>query len=395
MADRAVAGDMRLQPAPHRAVLLRLAGQHQRGLAGGQRHQLRVEQVRGDRVGQTNCAGRHFDDLHLGQLFAQLGVETLAVGEGEFVGEQHALVGDGDDVVVKGAGSNRRVRLAGEDRAGRVEPVDAGNRLARLAVLAGGVGAARLAIDEDFHARRIVAGAQPHVVGRALVAEGGGDRGVHGEVRVIGEGKLQLRQRLAPFMAAVGHRHEVGDGEVAASVGGVSRGRDGRGIGGPHRGGRHGIGPQRRAGIGHRRAKLLQPALIGPPLRQEETLRQPPLQIGPHLRQPLQRRIARPRDLPQIARRGEVAEAEPGVVVAGTDDAVEIDFSDHGLAFRRRRGASQGDRFTRVTRSRGKRVTLGRMCHFARAGCHFVEVGCGDEGAGKAHAEEPTARCGV
>ena len=29
-----------------------------------------------------------------------------------------------------------------------------------------------------------------------------------------------------------------------------------------------------------------------------------------------------------IARRGEVAEAEPGVIVAGTDDPVEVDFGE-------------------------------------------------------------------
>ena len=43
---------------------------------------------------------------------------------------------------------------------------------------------------------------------------------MHHECR-IREGDAQLGQRLGPFMAAVRHRHEVPDGEVAAGVGGV------------------------------------------------------------------------------------------------------------------------------------------------------------------------------
>ena len=60
-ADRAVAGDVPLDPAPHRRSLARLARHDQRRLAVGRRDQLRVEQIGADRVGERHVGGRHFD----------------------------------------------------------------------------------------------------------------------------------------------------------------------------------------------------------------------------------------------------------------------------------------------------------------------------------------------
>jgi hypothetical protein len=173
-----------------------------------------------------------------------------------------------------------------------------------------------------------MAGAEPHVVGRALVSERGRHRIMHREVARVCKGQSQLRQRAGPFVAAVRHGHEVGGGQVAAPVGGVGRGRDRCRVGCPHRRGRHRIGAQACVRIGHGRPERGEPALVGPVQRQEDALRQPQRQIGAHLGQPLQCGAARVRGLARIGRRGEVAEAEAGEVVAGADDAVEVDLGE-------------------------------------------------------------------
>ena len=108
----------------------------------GQGDQLGVEQIGGDRVRQADRAGRHLDDLDLGQQAPQLGVEAGAIREGLLVREQDMLVGDRDDVVVEGAGGDRRFGLADEQGARRIEPVQPRDRAAGLAMLADGKGAA-------------------------------------------------------------------------------------------------------------------------------------------------------------------------------------------------------------------------------------------------------------
>jgi hypothetical protein len=112
--------------------------------------------------------------------------------------------------------------------------VAARDGLAGLDMLAGGEGAAADAVNEDFDARSVMGRTQPHMIGRAFVAERGGDGLVDREGRV-GEGEAELRQRFGPFMAAVRHGDEIGGAEMAAVVGGVGRGGDGGSIGGPHR----------------------------------------------------------------------------------------------------------------------------------------------------------------
>jgi hypothetical protein len=56
-----------------------------------------------------------------------------------------------------------------------------------------------------------------------LVAEARRDRAVHRE-RIVAESQLQLPERVGPLVRAVRHRHEVGDGQVAAAIGGVGGG---------------------------------------------------------------------------------------------------------------------------------------------------------------------------
>src|SRR3546814_12927485 len=65
--------------------------------------------------------------------------------------------------------------------------------------------------------------AQPHMVRRPLVAEGGGD-GRMNLKGLIGEGKAELRERAWPFVAAVRHGDEVGNGQMAFAVGAVGGG---------------------------------------------------------------------------------------------------------------------------------------------------------------------------
>ncbi len=102
--------------------------------------------------------------------------------------EQYSLVGDRDHVIVEGARGDRFVRLGDEQGALGVEVVAAGDRLARLDMLAGREGPAGDAVDEDLDPGLTMRSAKPHVVGCALVAEGGRDGTVNGEV-LVREGK--------------------------------------------------------------------------------------------------------------------------------------------------------------------------------------------------------------
>ncbi len=167
------------------------------------------------------------------------------------------------------------------------------DRLARLDMLARGEGAARLAIDKYLDARAGMAIAQPHVVRRAFIAERGGDGGMHRKVALIGEGEAKLRQRSGPFVAAVRHRDQIGDRQVAAPIGGVGGRGHGRGIGGPHRRGRAGRSADMRLGAGEIATQALEPAGGGPVERQKEALGKAEREVCAHLGHALQR--CRPR----------------------------------------------------------------------------------------------------
>ena len=71
---------------------------------------------------------------------------------------------------------------------------------------------------------------------------------------------------------------------------------------------------------------------VRPRVRQENALREAEREIRAHLVEALKRRRAGLRHLPGIAGRGEIAEAQTGIIVAGADDAVEIDLAEGHLA---------------------------------------------------------------
>ena len=242
--------------------------------------------------------------------------------------EQDAPVGDRDHIIVKRPRGDRFLALRGEEGARRIEPMKPRHRLRRFDMLAGREWASGHAIDEHFDPRRAMPARQPHVVGRALVAISGGHRGMDRERLAVGEGEPQLRQRRRPFVAAMRHRFQIRDGEVAAAVAGIGRWADRRRIGRPHRRRAHRVGDQMRLGGLGRRPKRGQPLARRARLGHEQSLRQPERQIGAHLVEPLQRRRARLRHRSGIFRRGEIAEAQPGIIVAWPDDPVEIDLAD-------------------------------------------------------------------
>src|SRR3546814_1284687 len=66
------------------------------------------------------------------------------------------------------------------------------------------------------------------MMGRARVAKGGGNGAMHGKGGAVGKSEAQLGERLRPFMAAMRHGDEIGDGQMRAPVRRVGRGRDGR-----------------------------------------------------------------------------------------------------------------------------------------------------------------------
>ena len=78
----------------------------------GRRHQLGVEQIGADRVGERHVGRRHLDIFEARHQPLARGDQRVLVGEGLLVREQHALVGDGDDVIVERAGGDRFLAIA-------------------------------------------------------------------------------------------------------------------------------------------------------------------------------------------------------------------------------------------------------------------------------------------
>ena len=115
-----------------------------------------------------------------------------------------------------------------------IEPVEPRNCLRGFPMLARGKGAPGNSVDEYLNARSCVRGGESHVIGRAFVAESRRNGPVHRE-SIAAEGKTQLCQGRRPFVAAMGHGPEVGDGQMTFAVGGIGRWGHGRRIGCPHR----------------------------------------------------------------------------------------------------------------------------------------------------------------
>ena len=214
------------------------------------------------------------------------------------------------------------------------------------------------------------------MVGRAFVAERGGDRRVDGEARLVGEGEAELGEGLGPFVAAMRHGPQIGDGEVAAAVGRVRGGRDGGGVGRPHRRGREGGRAERGGHLLDAGAELGQPGAVGPAVGEEQALGKAEAEIVPHLLQPLQRRRARVRDQALVGRRGDVAEAEARIIVARADDAVEIDLGERHLAAHGEEGvAGLRCRAGRRFRGRACAVSSAEIADVAAAGGEIARAG--------------------
>jgi hypothetical protein len=137
-----------------------------------------------------------------------------------------------------------------------------------------------------------MSGGNPHVVCRTFIAERERDRRMDLEL-FVPEGDLQLIQRRAPFMAPVRHRTKVGRSEMASAIGGIGRWGDRRGIGGPHCRGGHCVRSERRLGFLDARAEPREPGAMRPRMRQENALDEAEGEIGPHLRDALQRSLTR------------------------------------------------------------------------------------------------------
>jgi len=74
------------------------------------------------------------------------------------------------------------------------------NRTARLFVLACGEPAAWLPENEHFDTWLAMTGAQPHMVCRALITEGGGHSLMYREMIAIAKSDIKLTPSIRPFM---------------------------------------------------------------------------------------------------------------------------------------------------------------------------------------------------
>ena len=178
-------------------------------------------------------------------------------------------------------------------------------------------------------------GAEPHMVGRALVAERGRHRRVDREMRVRrrrrgGAGRASPAIRgcdaaIVRRLATVRWQRPSavsGAGETVAALA-------------AHIAEAEKAGGAQRCRAPPRRRCRARPARRGSGRRwgRRKPCARPRREIVPHLLDALQRRGAREGDRRRLGGRGEVAEAEPRIIVARPDDAVEIDLDQrHGSA---------------------------------------------------------------
>ena len=135
--------------------------------------------------------------------------------------EKQPFIGDCHHIIVEGPRRNGLLRLL--DEQGLADTVDSRHSLRCLNMLAGREGAAAAPVNKYFDASRAMIGTKPHMIGRPFIAKWGRDGPMNREAGV-GKGNLQLRQCALPFMAAVGHRYEIGDGQMASAVPRIRRG---------------------------------------------------------------------------------------------------------------------------------------------------------------------------
>ena len=196
-----------------------------------------------------------------------------------------------------------------------------------LDVLARGEWTACHAVHKNLDARSLMRRRKPHVVGSALIAERGRDRAMHSESR-IGECQSELCQCALPFVTAMRHRHEARDAQVTSSIFSVGSRRNSRSIGCPHRRCGQGIGKQSRRRRFGSTSERCQPGTIRPTLWQKDSLGQPKRDVGTHLGNALQCGGARLSGATGIFCRRQIPKAQPGIIVTGADQSVEIDLND-------------------------------------------------------------------
>ena len=175
-ADRPVARDMALDPVPDRRSLARLARHDQSRLTVGRGHQLRVEQIRTDCIGERHLGGGHFDIIEAGTSFSQAAMSELrsanacscANSTRSFATATTSLWNA--PAAIASSDCSAKITRSGSSRCSRAIA------LRRLDMLARGESAAGHAVNEHLDAGLAVRGGQPHVIGRALVAERGRHR---------------------------------------------------------------------------------------------------------------------------------------------------------------------------------------------------------------------------
>ena len=301
------------------------------------------------------------------------------------------LVGDRDDVVVEGAGGDRSLGLVDEQGALR----DRGREAARppgWPPHAGGPGRRRRARRRRRSRRPARRGAAASRMWLAAPSSPNvaGTGGWTAKCALVGEGEAELGERLGPFVAAVRHRPQIGDGEVAAAVGGVGGGRDGRGIGRPHRrGGESGGAERRRAPPRRRSPSAASQARSGRRCGRNRPWARPRRRLCRIFARPCSAAARGMGDEALVGRRGEIAEAEAGIIVARPDDAVEIDL-DAAPSAADREEAVAGRRCRAARRPRGdrrRRAVLARSRHSRVAGGET-----GEPAGGEHHARSPPDR---
>jgi hypothetical protein len=91
------------------------------------------------------------------------------------------------------------------------------------------------AVDKEVNARAFAVSGKPRVVGGAFIGESlASDGGVNVEAVHIRENVAEHPLRLGWFDATVGHRMQIGNDKVNASISGIKRRRNCCGVCSPH-----------------------------------------------------------------------------------------------------------------------------------------------------------------
>ena len=337
-ADQTTGSGQSLQVLPDALIGTALFRHDQQHRAVSATQQLAVEQVGTYRVFDTDLGAGHADGLEvaaqLAQFPLQFGEHLLGIEKRVLVIEQYFAVADRNHVVVEHAGIDYRWVLLGVDHAVILQAVQACDGLRGFKGLARRIflrrrvtGVERAATKhKKFDARFAIVTAEARVVGRAFITElrHRRQRGVVGEVFIIGKHRAQHTTGGRVFDAAVVFAVEVGGGEMHAAVKGVGAWADGGGVGHPHARRRATRDQQRHRILGrlldHLRVgaaetQAAQGGHIRTFLRCQHTLHKTHVHQGFHLLQALQRRFLGVGMLLAVALGRDVAEGQTAVVM--------------------------------------------------------------------------------